>query len=163
MKIKILSNYKMARFRMTGYSTWNDIMKNTKITDIQDPMLEMDISKCEFEEIYRDVIDELQGNDECEESYIDYYFTKNPTKSYVLSFKGDKERTAFYDIGLKKKSLLSLTEVCEGEEQSVKENRKKNDKKKKNKKTENENEKDKDNYNDNDKDNDKDNKYIIFC
>ena len=55
MKIKILSNYKMARFRMTGYSTWNDIMKNTKITDIQDPMLEMEISKCEFEEIKRKV------------------------------------------------------------------------------------------------------------
>ena len=129
---------------MTGYSTWNDIMKNTKITDIQDPMLEMEISKCEFEKIYRDVLDELQGNDECEESYIDYYFTKNPTKSYVLSFKGDKERNAFYEIGLKKNSLLSLTEVCEGEEHIVKENRKK-----KNKKTENN---DTDTYNE----------YIIF-
>lgn len=70
----------MTRFKMTGYSTWNDIMKNAKITDIQDPMLEMEIGKCEFEQMYRDIVSELQGNDECEESYIDYYFTKKPHK-----------------------------------------------------------------------------------
>ena len=121
----------MTRFKMTGYSTWNDIMKNAKITDIQDPMLEMEIGKCEFEQMYRDIVSELQGNDECEESYIDYYFTKNPTKSYVLSFKSDKEKTAFYDIGLKKDSVLSLTEVCEGEEKNEKEKRKRKNKKKK--------------------------------
>jgi hypothetical protein len=136
----------MTPFRMTGYSTWNDIMKNAKITDIQDPMLDMEISKWEFEEIYRDIVDELQGNDECEESYIDYYFAKNPMKSYVLSFKSDKERNAFYDIGLKKKSVLSLVEVCEGEEQTVKEKRKQKHKKtEKTEKTEN------------------DDEYIIFC
>ena len=112
-------------YTMRGYSTWSNLMHNAKITDIQDPMLEMEIDKYEFEEIYRDIVSELQGNDECEESYIDYYFTKNPIKSYVLSFKGDKERTAFYDIGLKNNSVLSLTEVCEGEEHSEKEKRKK--------------------------------------
>ena len=115
----------MTRLKMTRYSTWNDIMKNSKITDIQDPMLEMEIGKCEFEQMYIDIVSELQGNDEYEESYIDYYFTKNPTKSYVLSFKSDKEKNAFYEIGLKKKSVLSLTEVCEGEEQCEKEKRQK--------------------------------------
>ena len=67
-------------------------------------------------------------------------------KSYVLSFKSDKERNAFYDIGLKKKSVLSLVEVCEGEEQTVKEKRKQKQKKtEKTEKTEN------------------DDEYIIFC
>ena len=126
---KLINSIIIQVYTMRGYSTWSNLMQNAKITDIQDPMLEMEIGKHEFEEIYRDIVSELQGNDECEESYIDYYFTKNPIKSYVLSFKGDKERTAFYDIGLKKNCVLSLTEVCEGEELSVKEKRQKKKKK----------------------------------
>jgi hypothetical protein len=59
---------------------------------------------------------------------------KNPTKSYVLSFKSEKEKTAFYDIGLKKDSVLSLTEVCEGEEKRKKKKEKRKKKKEKKKK-----------------------------
>lgn len=114
----------MVQFRMTGYSTWNDIMKNKKITDIQDPIIEMEIDKYEFENMYKEIVCELQGNDEYLESYVDYYFINNPVKSYVLSFKGEKEKTEFYDIGLKNKSVLSLTEIHEGEETNEKEKRK---------------------------------------
>ena len=106
----------MKSFKIKGCSTWNDIMKNKKITDIQDPILEMEIDKYEFEIMYKEIVCELQGNDDVFESYIDYYFTTNPMKSYVLSFKGEKEKTEFYDIGLKNKSVLSLMEVHEGEE-----------------------------------------------
>ena len=120
----------MTSFKMKGYTTWNDVMKNNKITDIQDPMLEMEINKYDFEMMYREIVAELQGDDQYEESYVDYYFTKNHMKSYVLSFKGEKEKTAFYDIGLKTKSVLSLTEVCEGEKQNEKEKRQEKDKKK---------------------------------
>ncbi len=57
----------------------------------------------------------LQGNDDVLESYVDYYFTINPIKAYVLSFRGEKEKNEFYDIGLKKESVLSLVEIHEGE------------------------------------------------
>jgi len=113
----------MKAYKLKGYSTWKDVMNNKKITDIQDPIIEMEIDKCEFEIMYKEIVCELQGNDDVFESYIDYYFTTNPIKSYVLSFKDDKKKTEFYDIGLKNKSVLSLTEVQEGERKEEKENR----------------------------------------
>ena len=90
-------------------------MQNRKITDIQDPIIEMEINKHEFEDMYKEIVSELQGNEDVLESYIDYYFTINPMKRYVLSFRGEKEKSEFYDIGLKKNSVLSLTEIHEGE------------------------------------------------
>ena len=102
--------------KLKGYSsTWNDVMQNRKITDIQDPIIEMEINKHEFEDMYKEIVSELQGNEDVLESYIDYYFTINPMKRYVLSFRGEKEKSEFYDIGLKKNSVLSLTEIHEGE------------------------------------------------
>ncbi len=121
----------MKAFKLKGYSTWKDVMKNPKITDIQDPILEMEIDKCEFENIYKEIVCELQGNDDIFESYIDYYFTTNPIKPYVLSFKDEKKKTEFYDIGLNNKSLLSLTEVQEGERKEEKKKKKTEEKKKK--------------------------------
>jgi hypothetical protein len=105
----------MKKFKLKGYSRWSDVMKNNKITDIQDPILEMEINKCDFDKMYKEIVDELQGNNDVLEAYIDYYFTINPVRSYVLSFRGEKEKTAFYDIGLKNKSVLSLVEIHEGE------------------------------------------------
>ena len=92
----------MKAFKLNGYSTWSDVMKNNKITDIQDPVLEMELDKQEFDDIYKEVLYELQGNDDVLESY-------------VLSFRGEKEKNEFYDIGLKKESVLSLVEIHEGE------------------------------------------------
>ena len=105
----------MKSFKLKGYSTWKDIMNNSKITDIQDPLLEMEVSKQDFEDMYREIVSELQGNDDVLESYIDYYFTINPMKSYALSFRGEKEKNEFYEIGLKQQSVLSLKEIHEGE------------------------------------------------
>lgn len=115
----------MNEFKLKGYSTWKDIMNNSKITDIQDPVLEMEVNKYEFEIMYSDIVCELEGNDNVLEAYIDYYFMVNPIKSYVLSFKSQKERDEFYEIGLNKKCVLSLTEVCEGETKQEKKKRKK--------------------------------------
>ena len=112
--------------KRTSYSTWSDIMKNGKITEIQDPIMEMELNKHEFENIYNEIVCELQGNDGFYESYIDYYFTTNPVKSYVLSFKNEKRKTEFYNIGLEKKSVLSLVEVQEGEGKDEKEKRQEN-------------------------------------
>ena len=114
----------MKAFKMKGYSTWNDIIKSKNISDIQDPIIDMELDKYEFEKIYKEIVCELQGNDEYFESYVDYYFTKNPVKSYVLSFRGEKEKTEFYNIGLEKKSVLSLIEIHEGEDTEVKNKRK---------------------------------------
>jgi hypothetical protein len=105
----------MKKNNSRSYSTWNDIMKSKKITSIQDPIVEMEIDKEEFEKIYKEIVEELQGNGDVLESYIDYYFTINPLKSYVLSFRSEKEKNEFYDIGLKKDSVLSLVEIHEGE------------------------------------------------
>lgn len=118
----------MKDYTLKGYSTWKDIMNNSQITDIQDPVLEMEVDKYEFEDMYSDIVCELQGNDDVLESYIDYYFTVNPMKSYVLSFRSQKEKDEFYDIGLDKECVASLTEVCEGETEQEKKKRKKNEK-----------------------------------
>jgi len=115
----------MKDFNLTGYSTWNDVMNNRRITEIQDPVLEMEIDKCEFDNMYKEIVCELQGNDDVFESYIDYYFIINPIKSYVLSFKGEEEKKEFYDIGLKNDCVLSLIEVQEGEDRNEKKMRKK--------------------------------------
>ena len=64
-------------------------------------------------------------------TYVDYYFTINPMKSYVLSFKSQKEKDEFYDIGLNNECVASLTEVCEGETTQEKNKRKKKNKKNK--------------------------------
>lgn len=115
--VRLTSNMK----KLKGYySTWNDVMQNRKITDIQDPIIEMEINKHEFEDMYKEIVSELQGNEDVLESYIDYYFTINPMKRYVLSFRGEKEKSEFYDIGLKKNSVLSLTEIHEGENKKIK-------------------------------------------
>ena len=103
-------------------------MNISQITDIQDPVLEMEVDKYEFEDMYSDIVCELQGNDDVLESYIDYYFTVNPMKSYVLSFRSQKEKDEFYDIGLDKECVASLTEVCEGESEQEKKKRKRNEK-----------------------------------
>jgi hypothetical protein len=116
------------KFTLKGYSTWNDVMKNSKITDIQDPILEMEIDKHEFANMYKDIVDEIQGIDDTYESFIDYYFIVNPMKSYALSFRSEKEKNAFYDIGLNKKCVVSLTEVCEGETEKDKNKRTKQNK-----------------------------------
>ncbi len=81
----------MKTFKIKGGSTWNNIMNNTKITDIQDPLMEMELPKADFGDMYKEIVCELQGNDECYESYANYYFTNNPTKSFVLSFRGEKD------------------------------------------------------------------------
>src|SRR5210317_13344 len=88
------------KFTLKGYSTWNDVMKNNKSTDIQDAVLEMEIDKHEFADMYRNIVDELQGKDNTYESYIDYYFIVNPMKSFSLIFRSEKEKNEFYDIGL---------------------------------------------------------------
>lgn len=90
-------------------------MKINKITCVQDPLIEIDLPKDQFNEIYKVILDELEGQNDEYESYVDYYFTINPIRSFVLSFKGEKEKTEFYEIGLKKKSVLSLKEIHEGE------------------------------------------------
>jgi hypothetical protein len=118
----------MKDYTLKGYSTWKDIMNNSQITDIQDPVLEMEVDKYEFEDMYSDIVCELQGNDDVLESYIDYYFTVNPMKSYVLSFRSQKEKDEFYDIGLDKECVASLTEVCEGETEQEKKKRKRKEK-----------------------------------
>lgn len=122
---------------LKGYSTWNNVMKSNKITDIQDPVLEMEIDKHEFANMYENIVSELQGNGDIK-SYIDYYFIVNPMKSFSLIFRSEKEKNEFYDIGLNKNCVISLTEVCEGET--------KHDKKKRNKKNKKKQEKEEDDY-----------------
>ena len=63
----------MKNFKLKGYSTWKDVMNNSKITDIQDPLLEMEVGKQDFEDMYREIVSELQGSDDVLESYIDYF------------------------------------------------------------------------------------------
>ena len=113
---------------LKGYSTWNDVMKSNKITDIQDPVLEMEIDKHEFANMYENIVSELQGTGDIK-SYIDYYFIVNPIKSSSLIFRSEKEKNAFYDIGLNKNCVISLTEVCEGETKKDKKKRNKKNKK----------------------------------
>lgn len=95
-------------------------MKITKITCVQDPLIEVDLPKEQFQEIYKSILEDLEGQNNEYESYVDYYFTINPIKPFVLSFKGEKEKNIFYDIGLKKESVLSLKEIHEGEEKDIK-------------------------------------------
>ena len=100
---------------MSYYKKWSQIMNINKITCGQDPLIEIDLPKEQFNEIYKVILDELEGQNDDYESYVDYYFTINPIRSFVLSFKGEKEKTEFYNIGLKKESVLSLKEIHEGE------------------------------------------------
>ena len=97
-------------------TTWKDVMKNSKICCIQDPLIEIDLDKNEFNEMYMEIVCELEGQEDLDESYVEYYFNINPIKTFVLTFKGEKEKSEFYDIGLKKKSVLTLKEVHEGED-----------------------------------------------
>lgn len=110
---------------MPKYSTWDDIMKNKTIFEIQDPLIDMELSKDEFGKMYEEIVAEIQGADGYFESYMDYYFVVNPVRPYVLSFRGENEKSEFYNIGLEKKCVLTLTEVHEGEDMMDKEKRKK--------------------------------------
>lgn len=75
---------------MKYYSTWSDILKNKQISYIQDPIIEMELDKYDFGKIYKEIVCDLHGTDGYYESYIDYYFTVNPLKSFVLSFKSSR-------------------------------------------------------------------------
>ena len=84
------------------YKKWSDIMNITKITCVQDPLIEIDLPKEQFEEIYKSILDELEGQNNDYESYVDYYFTINPIKPFVLKEK--KKKMNFMILDLKKKA-----------------------------------------------------------
>ena len=84
------------------FSLWDDINNNKKISLIQDPLLEIEIEKSEFYNLYSKTIKIIE--DCCQmdifkyRNGLDYYFQINPLRNFSLIFKNDEVRNEFYNL-----------------------------------------------------------------
>ena len=67
-------------------TSWSQVKKNKKIKFIQDPILNIKITKEYFEDV---------------KNSIEYYFYIDPLKSNTILFIDDDKKVEFYELGMK--------------------------------------------------------------
>lgn len=82
-------------------TSWNQVKNSKKIKFIQDPILNIEITKEYFEDIYKYILNKIDGNSENIKNSIDYYFYINPLKSNTILFINDNKKKEFYELGMK--------------------------------------------------------------
>ncbi len=99
---------------MKRYTSWNTIAKNKSIEFIEDPILNMELLKNDFEDSYKDIVNTLTAESNYLDTCIEYYFEKHPLRKNVLIFKNEEKKSEFYDIGLELKCVPELDKIQSG-------------------------------------------------
>jgi len=81
------------------YTSWNMIKKNKKIQFIQDPILDIEITKNYFGEIYGKMVKKLKVSNNVKTS-IEYYLEQHPKKNNTLIFINKDKKNEFYELGM---------------------------------------------------------------
>ena len=97
-----------------SFNSWNNIKCARCIDYIEDPIVNIELSKEHFEETYMDILHTLNADSDCYDSCMDYYFEIHPLRRNVLVFRSEEHKTEFYEIGLKQNSVPSFESICSG-------------------------------------------------
>lgn len=99
---------------MKKYTSWNIIANNKSIEYIEDPIINMELYKKDFEEIYKEILLTLTAENGYLDTAIEYYFELHPLRKNVLVFRNDEKKNEFYDIGLELNCVSSIDKIKEG-------------------------------------------------
>jgi hypothetical protein len=99
---------------MKKYTSWNTISKNKSIEFVQDPILNMELFKKDFEETYEKILNTLIADNDYLDTSIEYFFELHPLRKNVLVFRNDEKKSEFYDIGIELDCVEPLKNIKEG-------------------------------------------------
>ena len=99
---------------MKKYTSWNTIANNKSIEFIEDPIINMELYKKDFEETYKQILLTLTAENGYLDTAIEYYFELHPLRKNVLVFRNDEKKNEFYDIGLELDCVSSIDKIKEG-------------------------------------------------
>jgi hypothetical protein len=99
--------------RLEYNTSWNDIKINNNIKFIQDPILNIIITKEYFEDLYKNILNKIDGNPNELLKCIEYYFYINLKKKNTLLFISKEKKNEFYQLGMLKKYNTSYKLINE--------------------------------------------------
>jgi len=99
---------------MKRYTSWNTISKNKSIEFIQDPILNIELFKQDFEETYKIILETLIADNKFIDTSIEYFFEIHPLRNNVLIFRNDEKKSEFYEIGIDLDCVEPLKNIKEG-------------------------------------------------
>ena len=99
---------------MKKYTTWKTISTNKSIEFVEDPVINMELYKLDFEETYKNILETLTAELGYLDTTIEYYFELHPLRKNVLVFRNDEKKTEFYDIGIELNCVAPLKKIQEG-------------------------------------------------
>jgi len=99
---------------MKKYTSWNTIANNKSIEFIEDPIVNMELYKIDFEKTYKLILETLTAEKGYLDTSIEYYFERHPLRKNVLVFRNDEKKTEFYDIGVELNCVCSIDKIKEG-------------------------------------------------
>ena len=105
-------------------TSWNVIKNNKQIDFIQDPFLNYELDKIEFEFHYDAILETIDCKlDDCgliiKKRTMDYYFDISPLRNNVLIFKDEEKKIEFYEIGIQLKAITDLRKIQEGTQNEI--------------------------------------------
>jgi hypothetical protein len=101
---------------ITNTTTWISIQVDPRITDIQHPIYNHIDTKTEFEEEFKQLLNNLNGDPEKEpKNFFGFYVEVNPLKCCALAFKEQQTKAKFTDMAIKLKLIPALKEIHQGE------------------------------------------------
>ena len=123
---------------MVSYTSWSKVSVNKSIEFIEDPILNMELFKTDFEDSYKEILNTLTAEQGYLDTAVEYYFERHPLRKNVLVFRNEDKKCEFYDIGTEMDCVTPLKKIQEGNQNNEGENKKrrknKNKKKKQNQK-----------------------------
>jgi len=99
---------------MKRYTSWDTISKNNSIEFIQDPILNIELFKQDFEETYKKIVETLIADNNFIDTSIEYFFELHPLRKNVLIFRNDEKKSDFYEIGIDLNCVEPLKNIKEG-------------------------------------------------
>ena len=101
---------------ITNTTTWISIQVDPRITDIQHPIYNHIYTKTEFEEEFKQLLNNLNGDPEKEpKNFFGFYVEVNPLNCCALVFKDQQTKSKFTDMAIKLKLIPALKEIHQGE------------------------------------------------
>ena len=105
---------------MRKYTSWKQISSNKIIELVEDPILNMEIFKADFEDSYKNILETLTAEDGYLDTAVEYYFEIHPLRNNVLIFRNNEKKNEFYEIGIQLDCITPLKIIQEGTQNETK-------------------------------------------
>jgi hypothetical protein len=99
---------------MVNYTSWSKVSSNKSLEFVEDPVLNMELYKSDFEETYKGILETLTAEKGYLDTTVEYYFELHPLRKNVLMFRNDDRKLEFYDIGIDLECITPLKKIQEG-------------------------------------------------